>query len=410
MPQPVVENIRRGIEELRGRILDDYLKILSVPAVNPSMGGEGEYRRAELIETLLKNKYGLDVERFDAEDERVKEGLRPNIVSIIEGEEKRRLWIVAHLDTVPEGDRSLWETDPFKPVLKDGKIIARGAEDNGQGVISAILAAALFKHLKIKPRLTLGVALVSDEEAGSDYGINHLIKQGVFREKDLVIVPDYGDPEGKTIEIAEKSILWLKIKTRGVQTHASTPHKGLNAHRVGMRFAAELDAALHEKYSAYDQLFDPPTSTFEPTKKEANIENVNTIPGTDVLYFDCRILPQYHLDEVLETVRRAADSYGRLYGAGIEVEEAMRFDAPPPTSPDSEVVRRLRKALKLSRGVEVEVKGIGGGTCAAHFRRAGLEAAVWSTIDLTAHQPNEYCWVENILKDAEVFALAAMLE
>jgi len=48
--------------------------------------------------------------------------------------------------------------------------------------------------------------------------------------------------------------------------------------------------------------------------------------------------------------------------------------------------------------------GIGGGTVAAFFREAGLPAAVWSTISATAHQPNEYCLIKNIITDAKIMA------
>ena len=48
--------------------------------------------------------------------------------------------------------------------------------------------------------------------------------------------------------------------------------------------------------------------------------------------------------------------------------------------------------------------GIGGGTVAALFRRAGFNAACWSRLDDTAHQPNEYSVIDNIVGDARVFA------
>jgi succinyl-diaminopimelate desuccinylase len=48
--------------------------------------------------------------------------------------------------------------------------------------------------------------------------------------------------------------------------------------------------------------------------------------------------------------------------------------------------------------------GIGGGTVAAFFRDAGFPAAVWSTISPTAHQPNEYCSIKNIITDAKIMA------
>ncbi|MEM2118682.1 MAG: M20/M25/M40 family metallo-hydrolase, partial [Candidatus Bathyarchaeia archaeon] len=55
------------------------------------------------------------------------------------------------------------------------------------------------------------------------------------------------------------------------------------------------------------------------------------------------------------------------------------------------------------------VGGIGGGTCAAFFRKIGIPAAVWCTHDEMAHQPNEYAKIENMVNDAKVFALLSIM-
>jgi succinyl-diaminopimelate desuccinylase len=67
----------------------------------------------------------------------------------------------------------------------------------------------------------------------------------------------------------------------------------------------------------------------------------------------------------------------------------------------------LTEAIKKLRGVEPKVGGIGGGTCAAFFRKIDVPAVVWSTIDETAHQPNEYTKIENIVNDTKVYAFLA---
>ena len=56
------------------------------------------------------------------------------------------------------------------------------------------------------------------------------------------------------------------------------------------------------------------------------------------------------------------------------------------------------------RGAAAKPLGIGGGTCAAHFRHAGIPAAVWATIDEKAHEPNEYAVIKNLVSDAKVHA------
>jgi succinyl-diaminopimelate desuccinylase len=68
----------------------------------------------------------------------------------------------------------------------------------------------------------------------------------------------------------------------------------------------------------------------------------------------------------------------------------------------------LKEAVKETRQKEVRVGGIGGGTCAGSFRRIGIPAVVWATLDELAHQPNEYAKIENMVNDAKVFAYLAV--
>ena len=406
----LIEEIKNASEKYLGDVIEAYIEILKIPAVNPSAGGRGEFRRAEKLQSILA-KFGLkNIIRMDAADSRVEEGVRPNIISIIEGEDRKRtLWLIAHMDTVPEGDIKLWKTDPYDPVIKNGKIYARGAEDNGQAIASMILTIKILTELGLKPKTNLGLAFVSDEEAGNKYGLEYLVNKGIFKEGDEAIVLDYGSPEGSEIEIAEKHILWLKFTVHGVQAHAAFPHEGLNAHRVGARLLLALDQILHEKFNDLDPIYTPPKSTFEPTKKELNIDNVNTVPGVDVFYFDCRILPKYDLADVLTVVGGVCKAFESIYNVKINVEEAMKWRSPPPTSPNENVVKKLSRALKLMRGIDARVVGIGGGTCAAYLRMKNIPAAAWSTLDGTAHKPNEYCKIENIRKDAEVLALLSVV-
>jgi succinyl-diaminopimelate desuccinylase len=383
------------------------LEMLKIKAVNPDFGGQGEYARGLFVKKWLED-LGFKVTMHDVPDKRIPEGVRVNLTAVLEGQDRSRtLWLAAHLDTVPEGSRELWATDPFDPVVKDGKIFGRGSEDNGQALGSTLFAIKALKTLGLKPRMNLGVAYVSDEESGSKYGVLPLLERGVFKPPDIAIVPDTGSPDGSQIEVAEKSILWLKITTKGKQVHGSTPEKGLNAHRAGMKFAMQLDELLHAKFPATDPLFDPPTSTFEPTMHERNVENVNTVPGLDVQYFDCRILPKYPLDSVMKDIESLKSKLEKETGARIELKPVQYEQNTNPTPTDSEIVQKLKAALKKLRGTEAEAIGIGGGTVGLYFRRKGIHTAVWSTLEDMAHQPNEYCKIENIVNDAKVFVHVA---
>ncbi len=405
-----LDDVLSEVEELKGEMVQTLRELVRIPAIAPENGGEGELRKAELLMRVLE-KIGFDrIERYDAEDGRVPSKVRPNIVAYRYGEDlERKLWIITHMDVVPPGDASSWTvTRPFEPVVKDGRVYGRGSEDNGQALVASIYALKALKDLGMKTKRTIALAFVADEEQESRYGIRYLIDRGLFGKDDLIVVPDGGNEDGSFIQVAEKSRLWFRVRTRGKQVHASTPEKGLNAHRIGMRCALALDKLLHEKYSKRDDLFDPPGSTFEPTKKEGNVDAINIIPGEDMLYFDCRVLPEYSLDDVLNDAQRVAEEFEEESGAEIAVETLIKNEAPAPTPVDSEVVSLLRETIKRCRGIKPKTGGIGGGTCAAYFREAGIPAVVWSTVDETAHQANEYARIESLVGDSKVFALLAL--
>ena len=245
---------------------------------------------------------------------------------------------------------------------------------------------------------------MADEEVGSKYGMGYLVENhlDIFGKDDLILIPDGGDPLGQTIEVAEKNIMWLKFHTEGKQTHGSRPDEGINAHLA----SCELSLLIHnlgKKFNRKDKLFEPPVSTFEPTMKLTNVEGVNIIPGDDVIYFDCRILPCYKIDQVMVEVKKCMAKIQKKYGVKISVEFVQREESPA-TPVNAPVVLKLKEAIKNVHGVEGKTIGIGGGTVAAALRNKGINAAVWSTMDETAHQPNEYCIIENILKDASTIA------
>lgn len=399
------DEIARRLDQYRNEMIDLQVKLASIPAIAPSSGGEGEARKAEFLLAYLKDAGFQDIEVIKTPDIDAPAGYRPNILAYFRGQSSEKtIWIMTHMDVVPPGEMSLWRGDPFKPWVESGKIFGRGVEDNQQDLVASIFAVKALRALGLKPAFDVGLAIVADEETGSANGIGYVLKKtAAFRKNDLIIVPDAGVEDGTEIEVAEKSILWLKVKTLGKQTHGSTPKRGINAFKAASSFIVELDK-LHQAFPASNPLFDPPISTFEPTKKEANVPNINTIPGEDVFYLDCRILPVYPLETVEDWIRREADAVEKKFGVTITTEHLQRAAAAPPTPPDAAVVAALKKGIKAVYGKDSRAIGIGGGTVAAYFRRAGFEAACWSKVEETAHQPNESCRIDDMIGDAKVFA------
>lgn len=396
-------NVLKEVERLSDETVKELIEVLRVPAISPEYGGEGEYEKAKRILEILE-KMGLKVKIINVLDKNKK--IRPNIISFLEGRTKNKLWIIAHMDVVPPGDLSMWKTKPFDPVLKNGKIFARGALDDGQAIGAMLLAVKALLNSNAKPKSTVAVVFLSDEETGSRYGIKYLIKKygGLFSKKDAALVPDAGNEEGTMIETAEKSILWLKIKVKGREVHASTPEKGINAHRIAMEYSLAVDKILHERYNTKQKPFSS-ISSFEPTVAKNSAQSPNIAPGEHEIVFDCRILPKYKIKEVLNVFEKVAKIFEKRLKVKIEIEKIISDESTKATPNNSRIVKSLKTAIKEVKGKSAFTVGIGGGTIARYLRKIGVPAAVWLTCPNVEHQPNEYCRIKDIVEDAKIMAL-----
>lgn len=400
------QEVAHRIDHLKDECVEFLIRICSIPALGPENNGTGEMEKYSVIRDAVFALEPTFVEEVHAPDDRVPDRVRPNIVATFSGRDaSRTLWILSHIDVVPPGELKLWDHDPFRPYLEDGFLYGRGVEDNGQA-----LAASLFAVRAVKETcgfgLNVGLVLVSDEESGSLYGLDYVLRErlDLFKHDDLILVPDAGNKDGDNIEIAEKHLFHVRFKVEGSQGHASRPDVCRNSLRAAAHFIVALDEGLARRFDHRDTFYNPPVSTFEPTRKDANVPNINTIPGEDVFYFDCRVLPEIPLSLVVDEMQSIAAKIGSQFGVKTSVEEYLKFEAPQPTPPDSPVVVALAQAVQEVYGVQARPHGIGGQTVAAFFRKRGLAAAVWEKILEMAHAPNEKISVENLVGNAKVFA------
>ncbi len=398
------KNIYTSIDKYRDEIILFQSELTKRVALGPDNGGTGEHEKADYIGKRFEEMNPDILLEVRAPDNRAQDGYRPNIIARWGKDESRPvIWVLSHMDIVPPGDLSLWESDPYKVKVDGDRIIGRGVEDNQHGIVASSLAVKAVLQSGLKHN-SMGLIMAADEETGSRYGLDYIVKNNkdLFKPDDLILVPDWGAEDGSMIEVAEKSMLWLKFTVKGRQCHASTPERGNNTLYGVAKLIIELEK-LKGSYNFRDDLFSPPYSTFEPTKIEANVPNVNTIPGKDVFYLDCRVLPVYEIDEILKYVRKTADRVEGELNLEITIETVNREDAAGSTPVNAPVVTALKRAIKKVKGVDASTKGIGGGTVAAFFRKAGFNAAVWSTCLDVAHQPNEYCRIPDIIDDIKVF-------
>ena len=161
---------------------------------------------------------------------------RGNMLTRLKGtKEKPSLLLLSHLDVVP-ADPEEWSVHPFGGVIKDGFVWGRGALDMKSMTVIEALTMKLLKRNNVKLKGDIILAATADEEKGGVGGAEFLLKN--FHDK---IFANYVLNEGGgqaipmkkrnvyTVQTAEKGILWLRIKAKGVPGHGSTPDVGDNA-------------------------------------------------------------------------------------------------------------------------------------------------------------------------------------
>lgn len=396
------DKLLAAIYDQEAFVVELQTALTAIPALGPENGGQGEWEKARLILNCLNPD--SNIIHVDAPDSRVESGKRPNIVSIISGKSERKLWLFGHLDVVPSGDETMWTSSPWQ-IRRDGdRLYGRGSEDNQQAIVSMLVLSRALQTLGLTPNLSLGLVFMADEECGSRFGLAWLLSQmpELFGKEDFFIVPDSGSATGKYIEIAEKAQLWLKFTVTGKQCHASTPQKGINAFVAASALVLALNA-LNLKFTQENPLFNPPVSTFTPTRHPENVEAVNIIPGKDVFFMDCRLLPEFPQEQLLafckEKCREIEDAYG------VKIRMDIEHNQPATSiSLKTPILAPLEKAIKKIYGVDPRPIGIGGATVASFLRLKKLPAVVWSCLQNTCHQPDEYSLISSTLKDAAVFA------
>lgn len=390
------------IEKYKEEMAESLSEMLKIPAISPKNGGQGEGKRADFLEKLIK-KSGFEAKRYDYKDEG--STIRSNLI-VKYGSLPKTLWIMPHMDTVAPGDLAKWNGSPFSGNINDGKVYGRGASDNGQDVIASIYALKSLKDSGAKLKYTYAIAIVADEETGSRYGIDKLMDEGIFSKEDPMLIPDAGAEDGSKIIVSQKGQISVKITVKGKEAHASRPMLGLNAALHSMKFLSSLSDNLYKKYNYNDTKFYPQNSTFEVTKRISNVESANIIPGTDISYMDCRIIPKYDVEDIsLQILSEARGYEKKVPGLHIDIDFVGKSNPPPEADSNSAIMKLLKDKVKALINEEPKIMGWGGGSIAGRLRRNGYPNAVlWSIKDNIAHSSNEYCTIKHMTDDAKLFA------
>lgn len=221
------------IEDVIRRLDDSYTVRLTEEMIGiPSVTGD-----EEALTLYVKEK--LDSYGFETELQYV-EAKRPNLYAVLEGVKRgKRLNYNAHSDTVPAGDG--WAADPFKAVVKDGRIYGRGACDMKSGIACTLDAFRAIADSGNKFPGELSFSLVVDQEA-TDVGAWAMMKDQRWRSLDAIILTySYCGDETKPIPLGLTGKVLYDIRVKGKAAHGFRPQLGVNAVEDAAKIVDNLD-------------------------------------------------------------------------------------------------------------------------------------------------------------------------
>jgi len=377
-----IEEIVKRIEKRRSNVIS----LLQEMVRTPSITGQ-EKAMGDLVEREMRESGFRDV-RIDE---------LGNVIGEMGNGNGPKLLFNGHMDTVPVGDRSLWEVDPHSGELKDGRVWGRGASDM-KGALAAMIAAAEALHtVNTKLNGSLIVTGVVLEENAALEGTRYTI------EKDE-IKPDYalvGEATSLNISLGSRGRMELEVTTRGRTAHASMPSKGVNA-ILGM---VELIRLIEEmKLPRHEFLGD---TTQAITNMTCSPGKANVIPDLCTLTIDRRTVP----GEIPENVRKDfGDLFRRSSMPEMKTDMRVTKNAPPAyVSPDNIIVKTASEAVASVIGKNPELTKYKFGTDASYLSTiARIPTVGFGPGDETmAHSPNENIPIDEVIVAAKVYAILA---
>ncbi|WP_369070694.1 acetylornithine deacetylase [Burkholderia gladioli] len=292
-----------------------------------------------------------------------------------------------HTDVVPV-DGQDWDSDPFKPAIRHGRLYGRGTCDM-KGFIGAALALVpeMQAARLAKP---IHFALSYDEEigcAGAPLLIADLKQRGLNPSGCIV-----GEPTSMRPIIAHKGINTYRCCVRGHAAHSSLTPKGLNAIEYAARLICHIRDIADEfrAKGPFDELYDVPFTTAQTSQIQGG-NAINTVPAECRFSFEFRNLPTLDPDAIFAKI----DAYARDTllpkmrrehpDAAIEISKIA--SAPGLDADEQAAITQLVRALSADQSQ----RKVAYGTEAGLFANAGIPSVVCGPGNIEqAHKPNEY--------------------
>tara|TARA_Y100001936_G_scaffold253037_1_gene315479 strand:- start:21810 stop:22943 length:1134 start_codon:yes stop_codon:yes gene_type:complete len=301
-----------------------------------------------------------------------------------------------HTDVVPAGPLEHWESDPFIPVIRNGRLFGRGAADMKSSLAAFITAIESFIRLNPEHNGSIAILITSDEEGIAIDGTARVVK--VLKERnepiDYCIVgePTCSNKLGDTIKNGRRGSLSGLLTIMGVQGHIAYPHLAKNPIHISAPCITEL---VQTKWDCGNEYF-PPT-TWQVSNITGGTGATNVIPGELKITFNFRFSTASTVQLLQDKMHHILDKYGFKYSLD------WSLSGKPFLTPKGDLVEALNNSIYKVTNIEPELSTAGGTSDGRFIADICPQVVEFGPINASIHQVNEHVDVADIEKLSMIY-------
>tara|TARA_B100002052_G_scaffold252122_1_gene240548 strand:+ start:293 stop:1432 length:1140 start_codon:yes stop_codon:yes gene_type:complete len=315
------------------------------------------------------------------------------------GKDSPNFCYAGHTDVVPPGNIKKWSVNPFKPIVKNNKLIGRGANDMKASIACFVAAVSKFKSKNKKFKGSISLLITGDEEGIAVNGTKKVIKY-LKRKRERINFCLVGEPTnpnklGEMIKIGRRGSLTGRLTIVGSQGHVAYPHRANNPSNTIIKILKKIK----------DIKLDRGTKNFQPSNLEItkiNIDNHadNIIPGSAHAVFNIRFNDKH----TANSLKKKLNSIFRL----ITKSNKSRFKVKYEVSGEAFLTRpnkttyMIQNTIKKITGIKPKLS-TSGGTSDARFIRNIAPCLEFGLVGKTMHKIDESVSVSDLKKLTKIY-------
>lgn len=313
------------------------------------------------------------------------------------GREGPLLVLAGHTDVVPPGPRDAWDSDPFRPQLRDGRLYGRGAADMKSSLAAMVTACERFLGAGGPAAGRIGFLVTSDEEGPATDGTRRVMQwlheRGTHIDYCVVGEPSSSERLGDTIKNGRRGSLNGILRLRGRQGHVAYPQHADNpVHRA----LPALQALAARRWDEGTRFF-PPT-TFQITNLHAGSGASNVIPGELELWLNFRFNTLQSAEGLQQAVAR------ELREAGVDFTADWTQSGAPFVTAEGALVRACRAAVSAVCGAAPRLSTSGGTSDGRFIAPYGSEVVELGPVNASIHRVNEHVRAADLPRLSRIYA------